>query len=266
MSKAQRRKFLNTADDHQKRIVDLIGGVSRTHGIDRVWSDWVEISAITLARMDKSQFEQREARYLEIVKRYTKDELDQLVQAFAHMVMVFEKSVKEDQLQDVLGKTFMMLDMGNSRSGQFFTPYEVSCMMAKIIMADQSSSIIRDQGFIRLAEPTSGAGGMVIAGARTLLDDGHNYQKTMHVTATDIDSRCVHMTYVQMALLHIPGIVIHGNALAVEQWQCWYTPAHIMGGWGRKLRERVRAKETVAPVTTEKAIQVATETGQFQLF
>lgn len=266
MNQTQQRNFLNTADDHQKLIVDMIGDVSRTHGIDRVWSDWVEISAIALARMDKSQFEQREQRYLEIVKRYTNDELDQLVRAFAHLVMVFEKSVEEGQLQDVLGKTFMMLDMGNSRSGQFFTPYEVSYMMAKIIMADQSSNIIKSRGFIRLAEPTSGAGGMIIAGAQALQDDGHNYQKTMHVTATDIDSRCVHMTYVQMALLHIPGIVIHGNALTVEQWQCWYTPAHIMGGWSRQLRQRTHIKEAMAPVTTEKAIQVATEAGQFQLF
>jgi len=266
MNHAQRHKFLNTADEHQKIIVDMIGDVSQIHGLDRVWSDWVEISAIALARIDKSQFEQREARYLEIVKRYTKEELDQLVQAFAHLVMVFEKNVEEGQLQDVLGKTFMMLDMGNSRSGQFFTPYEVSYMMAKIIMADQSSNIIKNRGFIRLAEPTSGAGGMIIAGAQALQDDGHNYQKAMHVTATDIDSRCVHMTYVQMALLHIPGIVIHGNALTAEQWQCWYTPAHIMGGWVRKLRQRTHIKEAVAPVTTEKAIQVATETGQFQLF
>lgn len=70
------------------------------------------------------QFEQRETRYLEIVKRYTKDELDQLVQAFAHLVMAFEESAEEGQWQDILGKIFMMLDMGNSRSSQFFTPYE----------------------------------------------------------------------------------------------------------------------------------------------
>ncbi|CAG9186051.1 hypothetical protein [Cupriavidus pampae] len=46
------------------------------------------------------------------------------------------------------------------------------------------------------------------------------------------------MTYVQLALLHIPAIVIHGNALSVETWSTWFTPAHVVGGWGEKLRFR----------------------------
>lgn len=46
MSKAQQSQFSNTADEHQKLIVQMIEDVSRTHGIDPVWSDWVEISAM----------------------------------------------------------------------------------------------------------------------------------------------------------------------------------------------------------------------------
>ena len=237
MNTIQQNKILNTADEHQQAIVKIIEALSRTYGLDRVWSDWVEICAIALARADRAQFEARETRYLSIVNHYDKKELNGLVQAFSHLVMAFEKHVENGQIIDVLGKIFMMLNMGNSNSGQFFTPFEVSLTMAQILAPKNGYDIIQQRGYIRLAEPTAGAGGMIIAYARTMADVGHNYQKELHATAMDIDSRCVHMTFVQLALLHIPAVVIHGNTLTVEEWQHWYTPAHIMGGWHWRLQK-----------------------------
>lgn len=43
------------------------------------------------------------------------------------------------------------------------------------------------------------------------------------------------MTYLQLSLLHIPAVVVHGNALSLEEWGHWYTPAHILGGWRARL-------------------------------
>ena len=57
-----------------------------------------------------------------------------------------------------------------------------------------------------------------IATAQALRDEGINYQQAMHATCIDIDATAVHMAYVQLTLLHIPVIVIHGNALSLEQW------------------------------------------------
>lgn len=133
----------------------------------------------------------------------------------------------------------MMMDMGNAATGQFFTPYEVSRLMAGIVMADQAELQAQQQqrGYITLQEPACGAGGMVIAAIHALADSGFNYQQAMHVTAIDVDRRCAHMTYVQLTLLHVPAIVIQGNALSLEVLETWYTPAHIFGGWSRRLRE-----------------------------
>lgn len=82
---------------------------------------------------------------------------------------------------------------------------------------------------------------MVIATADALLSIGQNYQETMHATCIDIDARCVHMTYLQLSMMHIPAVVVHGNALTMEVWGMWYTPAHILGGWRAKLRQRRQA-------------------------
>ncbi|SHI12076.1 N-6 DNA methylase [Pollutimonas bauzanensis] len=241
-TKAQQQRFLNTAQEHQRGVVKNIQSVSRRHGIERAFSDFVEISAITLARLDQTQFDAREARYLQIVGHYDRDELTLLVEAFLHLVMAFERHVHVDDdgqliaatFSDILGCIYMMLDLGNAGAGQFFTPYEVSLLMAKMTMTD-AKPLIEKRGF-RLLEPTAGAGGIMIAAAQVLAEEGVNYQQCMHVTAIDIDQRCVHMTYIQCALLHIPAAVIHGNSLADEVRSIWYTPAHILGGWGAKLR------------------------------
>lgn len=258
-SKAQQRRFFNSADEHQKAIVQILRDLSRAHGLDRTWSDWTEMSALALANaVDRAQFERREKRYLEIVSRYDNDDLQQLAEAFVHLVQCWEQRVAAGEFGDVLGSTFMMLDMGNSGTSQFFTPYEVSRLMGAIIMGDERdlASEVGRRGFLRLLEPACGAGGMIISAAHVLHDAKINYQRAMHVVAIDIDRRCVHMTYLQLALLHIPAIVVHGNALTVEEWEHWYTPAHVLGGWSGRLRRR-EAEEAAHALLRPPAGEVA---------
>ncbi len=239
-SNAQQRRFLNNADAHQKEIVSLIRQVARTRGIDRVWSDWVEICAIALARADLAQRQAREQRYLQVIAQYERAEIDQLVQAFSHLVMAYEVRVQAADFGDVLGSSFMMLDMGNAGAGQFFTPYDVSRLMGNMMMGNGQDLVDKTSahGFVRVLEPACGAGGMLIAAAHAMHDAQLNYQQCMHATAIDIDQRCVHMTFIQLALLHLPAVVIHGNGLTGECREQWFTPAHVLGGWDARLRRR----------------------------
>lgn len=140
-------------------------------------------------------------------------------------------------MRDCLGSLFMSLDLGNAGTGQFFTPYEVSRLMAGMILGG-AREVVERQGFFTLMEPAVGAGGMVIAAADALAEKGINYQQSMHVTAIDIDPTAVHMAYLQCSLLHIPAIIIHGNSLGMQEWDHWVTPAHVLGGWDRRLNMR----------------------------
>ncbi|KWA08159.1 N-6 DNA methylase [Burkholderia territorii] len=251
--KSAERKFANAADPHQAELVKLLKQFGYAHQINTVFADFVEVSAIALSNsVDKPQFERREKRYLEIVGKYKPEELQLFARMFAELTLSFEHRLEVDDslspgalpcpgnLTDVLGETYMMLDIGNDRAGQFFTPYHISRLMAGISIGSRSEAIEQD-GFIRMQEPCCGAGGMVIAAADALLSIGQNYQQTMHATCIDIDVRCAHMTYVQLSMMHIPAIVVYGNALTREVWGMWYTPAHILGGWRAKLRQRRQA-------------------------
>jgi hypothetical protein len=63
--------------------------------------------------------------------------------------------------------------------------------------------------------------------------------------ALDVDQTAAHMAYIQLTLLHIPAIVIRGNALWPDNTRStWVTLAHVMGGWDRKLA-RAEAVESV---------------------
>lgn len=241
MSRAAQRRHHATASDPHKELLSLFKAFVYRHSMNDVFADFVEMSALAISNaVDRHHFEAREKRYLEIAKKYDREELTRFAQMLGALTMTFEERVQQlvpngEGLADVLGQTYMMLELGNDRAGQFFTPYTVSRMMAGINMAHRTPSIKTD-GFVTVLEPASGAGGMAIACADALNDAGHNYQQTMHATCIDIDPRCVHMTYVQLALLHIPAIVVHGNALSRELWAHWFTPAHVLGGWGRRLR------------------------------
>jgi hypothetical protein len=232
------------AGHFQSELVKLIRSLSYSRHTHEVFSDFVEVAALSISNsVDKAHFEKREARYLEIIRKYKKDEVNLFPQMLGMLVLCYEEqlaaSLSDESalstggLSDVLGTLYMTFELGNERAGQFFTPYHVSKLMAQMLIGDGAE--VKQKGFLRLSEPACGAGGMVIAYADALLGAGINYQQSMHAICVDIDPRCIHMAYVQFALLHIPAVVVHGNALSLEEWGHWYTPAHILGGWRVRL-------------------------------
>lgn len=218
----------------------LIEGLAYRHSGWQVFADFAEMAAIALSNaVDRPQCERRETRYLEIVRRYEPEEVAKFPQMLALLTEELER-----EGSDVLGRTFHELELHNKWAGQFFSPYPLCQMMARMVLGDEDAvrEKVQQRGFITAQEPACGSGAMVIALAMGLQDLGINYQQHLHVTAIDVDAKCVHMAYVQLALLHIPAVIIHGNTLSLEEYGRWYTPAHILGGWGRKLKRAAEAE------------------------
>jgi hypothetical protein len=234
-------KYLGGLDPHQKALVRLIQDNSHRHRPHQVFSDFCEQAACAVSNsVDLHQAEKREARYMEIIGRYERAEVDRFPQMLGELVLALEGTRR-----DVLGQIFMAMEFGNHWKGQFFTPYEVAYLMASLAQGDAVDNIER-QGFITLQEPAIGAGAMVIASAEALLDVGINPQQSLHVTGIDVDATACHMAYLQLALLHIPAIILHANALSDQApWGHWVTPAHVLGLWDSRLR-RQRERQAAA--------------------
>lgn len=217
---------------HRKNLIKLIEASGYRHSSWQVFSDFVEMAAISISNaVDWAQREARERRYAEIISRYDAEEAGRFPRMLGELVMELEASGPAD----VLGQVFMEMELMSKWHGQFFTPYELCRMMSRMMVDDQMRDLIERRGFIRANEPACGGGAMIIAMAEEMHKAGINYQQHLHVVAQDVDAKAVHMAYIQLSLLHIPAIVIQGNTIALEERAHWLTPAHIMGGWHWRL-------------------------------
>lgn len=234
------RKHLRLHNDHQKELVTLLRGVARRHGLWRVWCDFIAMCALAISNsVDRARFDSREAEYLTIANRYESEERTEIARGLSLVVLGLETDRR-----DFLGSLFMALDLGDAHRGQFFTPYEVCVLLARMSLGGDLNARVAQNGFVSVLEPCVGAGAMLIAATKVFDEEGLNYQQQMHATAIDLDITAVHMAYVQLSLLHVPAIVIHGNGLTVDVARdargpnAWRTPAHVLGFWDSRLARR----------------------------
>ncbi len=253
-AKEKKTRSLPTGDP-QKELVKILSGFSARHHHWQVFSDFCEIGALTFSNgVDHFHYAKREERYMQIIKGYNAEELEKFSQAFTILTLAHEGS-----FTDVLGRTYHDLELHNKWAGQYFSPDPICQLMSQFTLDDTPDLMerIEANGFVTAQEPACGSGAMVIALAEAMLKAGINYQKHLHVTAIDIDAKCVHMAYFQFSLLYIPATILHGNTLSLEIYDHWYTPAHILGGWNRKLRRRDGADKAKALMNAAQAVERA---------
>ncbi|AEF88824.1 hypothetical protein DelCs14_1799 [Delftia sp. Cs1-4] len=233
-------------EDPRRELVALLQGMRPRWSVRDVFADFIELSSLSISNaVDKAQFDTREARYLDIAKKYPREEFERFPRMLACLTLAMEQCCAQGEFEDVLGGLYMTLELGNDRAGQVFTPFHVSQLMARVIVGDAAAAKaeVEAKGFVDVMEPACGAGGMVIAMADALHAVQLNYQQVMHATCVDIDLRCVHMAFLQLALLHVPAVVVHGNSLSGEVWSRWHTPAHVLGGWRHRLQRHYANRE-----------------------
>jgi hypothetical protein len=225
-------QVIAASNEHQERkaFIDLFNTIARHRHRYEVFKDFVTMAAFAVhnaVRMD----EKLETEYMSIVQRYTKEE----ALSFSHLLAMLVNML-EPAPRDVLGAIFMELEFGGTHNGQFFTPHHVSEMMALIGYGEQLENL--DVPFVTLCEPACGAGGMVLAFVKVLIDKGHNPAQRLWVQCQDIDRTAALLCYLQLSLWHVAGVVIVGNTLANEQREVFYTPAHYLHGWRWKLESK----------------------------
>jgi hypothetical protein len=238
---------INSLASARKALLGELRTLSHSRHLWDIWRDWTEMMALAIANVvDLRQYQKREARYLAIAGRYDREDLTHFARAYALLVEAMEFS---DGDQDLLGELFMELDLGNHFQGQFFTPIQVCKMMGLMTFGDDVKQHIAARGYFTANDPRIGGGAMIIGLASAMREQGFNPQKQLHVTGVDCDERSVHMAYVQLSLLYIPAVIVHGNSLTLDEHEHWYTPAHILDGWTPRLH-LARAEQDI--VTLDK--------------
>ena len=91
-------------------------------------------------------------------------------------------------IRDFAGEIYMDSGTSNGKAGQFFTPYNVSHLMAKCNFDTErlKAEIAADPDHvITIAEPTCGAGGLIVAAMDVLKNAGINYAWNAFVDAAN---------------------------------------------------------------------------------
>ena len=216
--------------EQRSRFIKTFNGIARHKHRFEVFKDFVTMSAISLHNA-VAKSEELEAEYMEIVKRYKREEVSQFPRLLANLV-----NMLEDEPHDALGGLYMELELGNTQNGQFFTPCEVSTLMAKLNYDDQIAEL--DKPFITLEDPACGAGGMILAFVKVMLGYQHNPSERLWARCVDVDRTAALMCYIQLSLWYVPAQIVVGNSLTLEVRETWHTPAHYVDSWDAKLRLR----------------------------
>jgi hypothetical protein len=218
-------------------FVRIFNGIARHHHRYEVFRDFVVMSAIELHNWI-FKVPHLEAEYIAIAKKYPVHDRMEFPKLFAELVLLLDTEPR-----DILGQLYMSLELGNNHTGQFFTPPEVSELMAMVNYGDKLKNL--DQPFIRVGEPACGAGGMILAFAKVMISCGHNPAERMWAHCQDVDRIAALMCYVQLSLWNIPATVVVGNTLMLEVKEVFHTPAYHLGLWHYRLRRREDEEDSV---------------------
>lgn len=136
----------------------------------------------------------------------------------------------------------MSLELGNKWKGQFFTPYHVANVMAKMTLISANEQI-KQQGYISVSDPACGAGVTLIAASNVIRQQREDYQQHVLFAGQDIDRMAGLMCYIQTSLLGLAGYVCIASTLSnplighpffpqeKEGQELWLTPMFGSDVW-----------------------------------
>ena len=241
-------------NDGRKEFLDSFRKLTYRHRAWDIWRDFVIMFACSLSNpVDKGHYDEREARYMRIIRKYNKQEQAIFPELAAQTVLALE----ENQEQDFLGSIFMELNLGNESGGQFFTPYHICELMAEIALSDDVVRQVNEQGYVTIHDPCCGAGATLIAGvhaARKQLEkENLNYQNHVLVVAQDIDEIVALMCYIQLSLLGVAAYIKVGNTFTEpitdgdSMKNYWFTMMYFSDVWAtrrlvRKMDELLKGE------------------------
>lgn len=193
----------------KKKIIKAIEQMSGRYAPYNIFSDWIQLCALAIQNsvhlVHDKIWQDREQLYIDTARKYSAKEMDMFAQMF-----VWLGDALTEEFSDVLGSIYMETGMGSKYTGQFFTPFHLSELCARMnIDMDQVGKYNR----LFLNEPSCGGGGMVIAACKVLHEAGFDFQRHLDVVAQDLDWKGVYMTYLQLSLIGCRAVVVQGDTL-----------------------------------------------------
>jgi hypothetical protein len=216
---------MNTPTQDVKQFVKIIDEYENGRSLREKFRDFVTLAYNAIAKTmapDQEAADKHEAEYMRIVNDY-RDK--RAIRAYPEALALVQ--IHAAHYYDFLGHAAGEVGALSGDMGQFFTPMEVSRLLARMTTGDEIDAHIAQHGYVKMGEPAVGAGGMVLALAQSLAYRGHDPSTTLLVQARDLSPVAYEMCYIQLASAGIPALVIHGNTISLEHFRHAMTPACV---------------------------------------
>ncbi len=153
-----------------------------------------------------------EAEYLDVVKKYKKDELDKFAEMFGWLV----KHLDENQFTDPLGDYFQHC-ITRGEHGQFFTPTHICNVMAEVSNPKGQETAI---------DPCCGSGRMLLASIKVCRKNNLD----PYCFGADLDNTCAKMCAINLFMYGIQGEVACMNSLTNDFFFAYKLTNPFQGG------------------------------------
>lgn len=226
---------LMSIDTARKQFIRLFNQTARhLHRWD-VFSDFVRLAAseLDIARISTPENIEQSGK---ICARYDANDIRNFHELFNLMV-----SALEAKFHDFIGSIFMEVELGSGGMGQYFTPYSVQSMMARMLIPGIQEKIAQE-GIATISDPACGSAGMIIAYAECLLEADVNPSAHLFASCIDIDPIAADMAFIQLSLLGIAAEVVTGNTLTMQFNRVRYTPVYYLNNFEERLNSQRRIK------------------------
>lgn len=222
---------------NQKSFAGSLLQVARRNSVSHVFSDFLEmvVCALSMGAM--------ETRYLEIVRKYEKQEAYLMAEAFGALVL--EMDNHGEGLRDVLGD-FFMEHISFGHNGQFFTPEIICRFMARINEPIQDGA--------RILDPACGSGRTLMAAA--------GINRNARFYGADVDRNCAMMAAINFCLNGMFGEVAWMDSLSNQFHGGWQIRPYP--GYGNPYLVQIAESESVICLKLPGIHTVKSDTPVFQ--
>lgn len=220
---------------HEAEFIKKFNSLLGKYQAWEIWRDFIQIHALCISvAFDTATAKARAAELNKILERYTKSEQAVITQDLRNIMV---DALEENPRQDFLGHLYMNLGLGDHWKGQFFTPYHLCEMMARISVSE-CVTIIKENGWASMLDCACGAGATLVAGIHAVKDQleaagsNLNWQNHLLVVAQDLDHVTAQMCYIQLSFQGAAGYIKIGNTLSEPMsskddpagGDYWFTP------------------------------------------
>ena len=171
------------------------------HDAARVFDDFLTLVICVLARQTQEDW------YLSTIRKYSEDEINRFPKMLGSLFIIYENARRAGEWTDPLGSFYEAIAGNYKKSGlgQFFTPKSLCDVMVQLTQEKEFGKNIND--------PCCGSGRLILA--------SNKYAPGNYYIAQDLDSICVKMTCINLAMHGIKAEVHHQNTLSMEHYNTY---------------------------------------------